>query len=217
MVQIDSSRQLEIISVPANTDPPAGVIVLLHGWGANHHDLGDLAPYLNLPEYQFLFPNGIFDHEFSDTGKMWYSFSGAGQLTDLSMSQLATSRQILSEWVQSLPATTGVPLDRTWIAGFSQGGAMTLDIGLDLPVAGLIVLSGYLHPERPKPRQDAPPVLIIHGRQDDVVPVATARTSQERLTQWGIDLQYQEFDMGHSIVLEVLDLVRTFVINKSKL
>ena len=142
---------------------------------------------------------------------MWYSFTGAGQLTDLSMEQLAASRQILSDWVQSLPDSTGIPLDRTWIAGFSQGGAMTLDIGLDLPVAGVIVLSGYLHPDRSKPAHKDPSVLIVHGKQDDVVPVAAARTSQELLTQWGVDLEYYEFEMGHSIVPEVLDVVRNFV------
>lgn len=217
MTQIDSKNPLEIISVPAQTDPSAGTIVVLHGWGANHHDLGDLAPYFKLPEYQFLFPNGIFDHEYTDTGKMWYSFTGAGRLTQNSISQLATSRQTLSEWVQSLPDSTGIPLDRTWIAGFSQGGAMTLDIGLDLPVAGLIVLSGYLHPERSKPLQAAPPVLIVHGKQDDVVPIRAAQKSQETLTQWGVNVQYQEFDMGHSIVPEVLDVVRSFVINHPKL
>jgi phospholipase/carboxylesterase len=211
MTQIDPVSQLEIISVPANTPTPTGAIALLHGWGANHQDLGDLAPYFKLPEYQFLFPNGIFDHEFTDTGKMWYSFTGAGHLTDQSVTQLATSRQVLSDWIQSLPATTGVPLDRTWIAGFSQGGAMTLDIGLDLPVAGLIVLSGYLHPDRSKPLTAAPPVLIVHGRQDDVVPVAAARNSRDLMTQWGVKVQYQEFDMGHSIVPEVLNVVRDFV------
>jgi phospholipase/carboxylesterase len=188
--------------------------VLLHGWGANHHDLGDLVPYFKLPEYQFLFPNGIFDHEYSDEGKMWYSFTGAGQLNDRSISQLTTSRQVLTDWVQSLPASTGIPLDRTWIAGFSQGGAMTLDIGLDLPVAGLIVMSGYLHPNTSQPTHPAPPTLIVHGRQDDVVPVAAARTSRDSLTQLGVDVQYQEFEMGHSIVPEVLDVVKNFVTDR---
>jgi phospholipase/carboxylesterase len=211
MTKINASSQLEIISVPANTYPPAGLIVLLHGWGANHDDLGELAPYFKLPEYQFLFPNGIFDHEFSETGKMWYSFTGAGQLTDRSLVQLANSRQVLLEWVRSLPDVTGIPLDQTWIAGFSQGGAMTLEIGLDLPVAGLIVLSGYLHPDRAKPPQAAPTVLIVHGTQDDVVPISAARKSQQLLAEWGVNVQYQEVEMGHSIVPEVLDVVRKFV------
>jgi phospholipase/carboxylesterase len=219
------SPELELISYPARTASPAGTIVLLHGWGANNQDLGELAPYFNLPEYQFFFPNGIFDHEYTDTGKMWYSFTGAGQLTDRSMSQRATSRQTLTDWIESLPAVTGIPLDRTWIAGFSQGGAMTLDIALDLPVAGAIVLSGYLHPDREAspggnlhpPAQAAPPVLIVHGRQDDVVPISAARKSRDTLTQWGIDVKYQEFDMGHTIVPEVLNVVRNFVTDGSKL
>ncbi len=204
--------QLELISIPANTPTPTGTIVLLHGWGANNEDLGDLAPYFKLPEYQFLFPNGIFPHQFTEAGRTWYSFTGDLKVTDCSAAELATSRQVLSDWIQTLPEKTGVPLDRTWIAGFSQGGAMTLEIGLDLPVAGLIVLSGYLHLERPKPLQDGPPVLIVHGRQDDVVPVAAARMSRDKLTQWGVNVQYQEFDMGHSIVPEVLQVVREFVV-----
>jgi phospholipase/carboxylesterase len=207
----DADPKLDIIFVPARTDTPVGSIVLLHGWGANHDDLGDLVPYFNLPEYQFLFPNGIFDHEYSDEGKMWYSFTGAGELTDLSRAQLATSREVLREWVQSLPDSTGIPLDRTWIAGFSQGGAMTLEIGLDLPVAGLIVMSGYLHQDRSKPESAAPPVAIVHGTKDDVVPIVAARSSRDKLTEWGIEVRYQEFEMGHSIVPEVLDVIRAFV------
>jgi phospholipase/carboxylesterase len=207
----NTDPKLDIIFVPARTDTPIGSIVLLHGWGANHDDLGDLVPYFNLPEYQFLFPNGLFDHEYSDEGKMWYSFTGAGELTDLSRRQLATSREVLSEWIQSLPDSTGIPLDRTWIAGFSQGGAMTLEIGLDLPVAGLIVMSGYLHPDRLKPQSAASPVAIVHGIQDDVVPISAARTSRDKLTEWGLNVRYQEFEMGHSIVPEVLDVIRAFV------
>ncbi len=80
MTQTDPNNPLEIIFVPARTNPPLGTIVLLHGWGANNQDLGDLVPYFKLPEYQFLFPNGIFDHEYNETGKMWYSFTGAAQL-----------------------------------------------------------------------------------------------------------------------------------------
>ncbi len=217
MTQTDRDPKLDIIFVPAQTGNPIGTIVLLHGWGANNEDLGDLVPYFNLPEYQFLFPNGIFDHEYSDAGKMWYSFTGAGQLTDLSRSQRATSSQTLTEWVLSLPDSTGIPLDRTWIAGFSQGGAMTLEIGLDIPVAGLIVMSGYVHPDRSKPAQKSPPVLIVHGRQDDVVPISVAQTARETLIQWGVEVQSQEFDMGHSIVPEVLDVVRSFVTNQPKL
>jgi phospholipase/carboxylesterase len=185
-------------------------MVLLHGWGANHQDLVELAPYFNLPEYQFFCPNGLFEHPYSETGRMWYSFTSAGQLTDRSVTELATSRQVLTEWIQSLPEHTGVPLSRTWIGGFSQGGAMSLDLGLNLPVAGVIVLSGYLHPDN-QSASHTPPVLIVHGSQDDVVPLTAARRSRDTLAQRGIEVKYREFDMGHTIVPEVLAVVREFV------
>jgi phospholipase/carboxylesterase len=190
---------------------PIGNVVLLHGWGANHRDLLEIVPYLKLPEYQFLLPNGPFAHEFTEDGRMWYSFTGAGKLTDVGRQQLASSRQQLQAWLQELPDCTGIPLERTWLAGFSQGGAMTLEVGLNLPLAGLIVMSGYLHPETSAPAK-CPPVAILHGRQDDVVPIEQAWQSRQQLTDWGAIVQYQELEMGHGIVLEELQAVRQFVL-----
>jgi phospholipase/carboxylesterase len=197
----------ELITIPATQTPELGAIVLLHGWGANNRDLVELVPYLKMPEYQFWCPNGCFDHEYTATGKMWYSFTGAGELTDRSRQELATSRQLLTEWILTLPAQTGIPLERTWIGGFSQGGAMTLDVGLDLPVGGLFVMSGYLHPERDRP-SNIPPITIVHGRQDDVVPIEAARHSRDTLVSWGAKVNYHEIDMGHTIVPEVLQIIK---------
>jgi phospholipase/carboxylesterase len=188
-------------------------MVLLHGWGANHQDLVELAPYFNLPEYQFLCPNGLFEHPWSESGRMWYFFTGAAQLTNHSLVELTRSRQVLTNWIQSLPQHTGIPLSRTWIGGFSQGGAMSLDVGLNLPVAGVIVLSGYLHPDNSPLTRPTPPVLLVHGVQDEVVPLTAAHQSRDTLIQRGIKVQYQEFDMGHMIVPEVLAVVREFVVS----
>lgn len=203
--------ELEILSIPASTASAAGVMVLLHGWGANNQDLVSLAPYFNLPDYHFLCPNGLFKHPYTDTGRMWYSFTGAGEVTDRSTAELTTSRQVLTEWIQSLPDRTGVPLSRTWVGGFSQGGAMSFDLGLTLPVAGVIALSGYLHPDNQSFATTAPPVLIVHGTQDDVVPIQAARHSRDSLSQRGLDVKYREFYMGHTILLEVFAVVREFV------
>jgi phospholipase/carboxylesterase len=58
---------------------------------------------------------------------------------------LAQSQEMLTEWLQSLENLTGIPLASTILCGFSQGGAMTLDVGLTLPLAGLICLSHRCH------------------------------------------------------------------------
>jgi phospholipase/carboxylesterase len=199
---------LDILAPPALN--PIGNIVFLHGWGANHQDLLDLVPYLQLPEYQFFLPNGFFPHQFTDTGRMWYSFTGAGRLTETGRQELATSRDRLREWILGLPAQTGIPLHKTWLGGFSQGGAMTLEVGLFLPLAGLIVMSGYLHPDLPAP-ETCPPVAIIHGRQDEVVPIDQAWQARQQIIEWGGTVQYQELEMGHDVVPAELQTVRQFV------
>jgi phospholipase/carboxylesterase len=208
---------LDIITVPA-LDPaqPLGNIVLLHGWGANQQDLEPLVPYLRLPSHQFLLPNGLFDHQLTPTGKMWYSFTGAGELTSQGRQELATSRDTLLAWIQELPEQTGVPLAKTWLAGFSQGGAMTLEVGLGLPVAGLIILSGYLHPEITAPTTPCPPIAILHGRQDEIVPIEQAWRARSQLVTWGARVEYQEIDMEHTIVMEELQAVRQFILENGE-
>jgi len=126
---------------------------------------------------------------------------------------LVESQELLINWLQSLESSTGVPLSRTILSGFSQGGAMTLDVGLKLPLAGLVVMSGYLHPDIvTRPKGDFPPTLIMHGRADEVVPLSAALKIRSAAESLGIAAEYHEFDMGHEIRPEMLDVLRNFVV-----
>ena len=202
------SLSLEVISVPPTTgEAPKNLIIMLHGWGANSQDLAPLSSLLNLPDYQFLFPNAPFPHPYSPTGRAWYELreeeSGKG---------LPESRQMLVDWIRSLEKTTNVPFSRTILSGFSQGGAMTLDIGLTFPLAGLVSMSGYLHRNLTFVGKNSfPPTLMIHGTKDEVVPLAAAMKAKETLESMGVALQYQEFDMGHEIQPSTIELFRNFV------
>lgn len=198
---------LKFISIPPTTDRQSvAMIVALHGWGANARDLTSLAPAFNLPDYQFVFPDAPFPHPQVPGGKMWYDLQGNDS------KGLLESRQLLKEFLLSLESSTGVPLSRTILGGFSQGGAMTLDVGLTLPLAGLICLSGYLHSMSPVVGSVWPPVLIVHGTQDSVVPVSAAIRARDSFTAWGASVQYHEFPMGHEIKPEIVDLMRSFVV-----
>jgi len=180
------------------------VVVVLHGWGSNAKDLAALVPALNLPDYLFLLPNAPLVHPHASGGWMWYDLQPGYR-------GLSESRQLLSEWLKTLETETSVPLNRTILAGFSQGAAMTLDVGLTLPLAGLIALSGYLHPLESRPLQQTPPILIVHGRQDTVVPLQAALTARNTLTAADAAVEYHEFEMGHEIRPEVLPLLNQFV------
>ncbi len=197
---------LEVITVPSQTaKEPAGLIVVLHGWGANAQDLSALVPVVNLPDYQFIFPNAPFPHPYTSVGRMWYDLSNQKH------QGYAESRQMLRDWLLSLESSTGVPLSRTILSGFSQGGAMTLDVGLHLPLAGLISLSGYLHPISQADIQFTP-ALIVHGRQDSVVPLKAAQYARDNLIALGVSVEYHEFDMGHEIHPEVLPVLQNFIL-----
>lgn len=207
----DNSLPLQFINVsPTNGKTPTGLIVCLHGFGSNAKDLAPFAPVLNLPNYQMLFPDAPYPHPRVAGGRMWYN------LDSTDYQGLTTSRQQLTDWLKSLENTTGVPLSRTILSGFSQGGAMTLDVGLTLPLAGLISLSGYLHSQPPTTSKQFPPVLIVHGRQDQVVTLSAAQRARDTLTNLGVAVKYQEFDMGHEIKPEVLSLMRSFILDVMK-
>ncbi|MBD2569559.1 alpha/beta hydrolase [Anabaena lutea] len=194
---------------PKTQQNPSALIVTLHGWGANAQDVASLLPYLNLPDYEFLLPNAPYPYPYSPTGRAWYD------LRDENMYEgLTESRQMLIDWLQSLESVTGVPLSRTILSGFSQGGAMTLDVGLNLPLAGLVVMSGYLHPGIEKLKHSSfPSTLIMHGRQDQVVPLPAAIKAKAVAESLGVAVDYHEFDMGHEISPEMLAVLRSFVLN----
>lgn len=218
---------LQAVTIPPQTgQPPQGLLVALHGWGANAQDLVGLAPMLKLPNYQMIFPDAPFPFPHALGGKMWYNFpenfSFQKDPTFRDRPDLTESRHRLTDWLLSLEDLTGIPLSRTVLAGFSQGGAMTLDVGINLPLAALMALSGYLHappliaslgtnaPSGTK-AQKVPPVLMVHGRQDAVVPLSASHQARNSLIAAGVGVQYHELDMGHEIRPVVLEIMQSFI------
>ncbi len=199
-------KQLNSISLSPKTKANS-LFVALHGFGANYNDLTPLASELNLRDYCFEFPDAPLFHPQVPGGKMWYD------LSNQEFPGLVESRKMLIDWLVSLESKTGIPLSKTILCGFSQGGAMTMDVGVTLPLAGLIVLSGYLHSPLQPSVEKLPPILMVHGIEDPVVPIKKGRESRETFTNLGANIQYQEFDMGHEIRPEVLKLMRSFVID----
>ncbi|MCF2145039.1 alpha/beta hydrolase [Desmonostoc muscorum LEGE 12446] len=201
---------LQFINIPtANSQPPAGLIVTLHGWGANAEDVASLLPFINLPNYQFVLPNAPFPYPYSPVGRAWYDLRVENMYEGL-----AEGRQLLIDLLQSLEGSTGVPLSRTILSGFSQGGAMTLDVGSKLPLAGLVVMSGYLHPDAVTAAKGTiSPTVITHGRYDEVVPLQAAWKARETIESLGVAVEYHEFDTGHEIDPQTIEVLRNFVVN----
>ncbi|MEL6880501.1 MAG: esterase [Cyanobacteria bacterium J06607_10] len=191
------------------------LIVLLHGWGANAKDVAGLIKAINMisTPTRGLLPDAPFKHPMSPGGLAWYDFPPGYNFQrphDFNaQADLQESRQRLTAWMNSLPDQTGIPLEQTIMGGFSQGGAMTLDVGPTLPLAAMLILSSYSHmPIAPcvTPR----PVLLLHGRQDNVVSQPKALDTKTQLEQQGLTVSYHEFDMGHEVSLEALQVASQF-------
>lgn len=189
----------------ADVKDPQYLVVMLHGWGANYHDLQPLAQVLQLPNCRFLFPNAPFEHYQMATGRAWYAL----EREDFQGIEEAGDR--LSKWLVSLADTTGIPPERTAMIGFSQGGAMTLDVGLEFKFAALCSCSGYLHYDPSERQGDFSPTLLIHGNQDQVVPLKAAQQAKTELTKIGVPLDYLEFSGGHEIPNTALVAMQNFL------
>lgn len=199
---------LEAIAISPETNrAPVALLVALHGWGANANDVAALAPLLNLPDWQMAFPHAPMPYPYADEGRMWYDLESAEH------PGLADSRDRMGQWLQSLPDRWGIPLDRTVLCGFSQGGAMALDVGLQLPLAGVASLSGYFHSlPAAQSLQSGPAVLVTHGRQDLVVPIQAAWHVRDELRSRQANLTYLELDGGHEIQLSQIAALREFAL-----
>jgi len=193
-------------------NPPSGqeikyVFVLLHGWGANYHDLSSLPPLLDLPHCQYIFPNAPYAHPHVPEGKAWYALENNNQ-------GIRESVDTFYRWLLTLEDKTNIPLSKTIVGGFSQGGAMSLDVGLQLPVAGVCSISGYLHFEPSTERNPFPPTLICHGTNDLIVPIQAARDAKTKLENVGINIQYKEYQMAHEIIPLEINVIRDFVLKQ---
>jgi phospholipase/carboxylesterase len=112
----------------------------------------------------------------------------------------------------------GIPCERIFLAGFSQGGAVAYTTALTHPekLAGLIALSTYLptpqlvHDEASEANRGIP-ILAAHGSQDDVVSPALGKQARDFLAAQGYQLAWHEYPMPHSVCIEEIMEIGTWL------
>ena len=183
---------------------PARLFLLIHGKGADEHDLEPLLPHLD-PQgrFQFVLPRAPLPFP---PGFMWYTTDGIPK----GGSELVPSVDALDDLLDSACAQGGFDRTQAIVGGFSQGAALSLALGLrrsDRPrPAGVLAMSGFL-PETPGIDYDlagAPPVLVEHGTADPLIPVTRGREAARTLQEAGVPVVYREYPMGHQVAVESL-------------
>ena len=192
---------------------PLPLVLVMHGRGADANDLADVAPMLDPPGgARFVFPNA--PKAFEAAPGMTFGFTWFDGWPPRGNS-LQESRALVLELIDKLVARYPTPPGKLIVSGFSQGGLMAIDAGYRTKqaLAGIVVMSGAIAED------DAPdfaakkdvPVLIVHGSEDDMIPVLAARRARRLLEEHGIEPEYHEFPMGHHVTPESMEVVRAFM------
>lgn len=195
-----------------------GSVIWLHGLGATNHDFDTIIPELGAPHLRFVFPAAPLRSVTINQGMRmpaWYdilSFDDPPLREEEShVRQVSTDILALIERERA----RGVAAEKIVLAGFSQGGAVALHVGLrsERKLAGVLVLSGYLLlpdtlEEERQPGGRQTPFLFCHGRYDPIVPLRLGQASFARVTRAGYNAEWSEYDMQHSLCMEEVRTIR---------
>ncbi|HEY2660680.1 MAG TPA: alpha/beta fold hydrolase [Caulobacteraceae bacterium] len=192
------------IALPASGGAPKSLVIFLHGYGSNGADLISLAPYWQaaLPNTFFIAPNAPQPCPGAPGGYQWWP------LTSLTPEARAAGvRQpaaALNTFVDNQLERHGLTEDRLALVGFSQGTMMALHVGprRKHALAGIVGYSGMLADPAALANEvrTKPPVLLVHGDADEVVPVFALQEAKLALGSLGFEIAtHVSAGLGHGI------------------
>ena len=189
------------------------LVILLHGYGADGNDLFGLAQALapHLPNTAFRSPNAPERCAVNPMGYQWFPISWLDGSPESAMKEGAErAAKTLHAYLDEALEEEGLTHDRLAIVGFSQGTMMSLNVVLRRPepFAALIGFSGRLvEIDGTGPITSKPPVLLVHGDQDEMVPVDSIHEARAGLAAEGIDVNWHiSQGIGHGIAPDGLGL-----------
>ena len=206
-------KHLELLTGPE----PKGSVIWLHGLGADCWDFVSIVKELYLPDdlpLRFIFPQAPSRPITINGGHVmpgWYDISMAELERKPDEAGVRESQGFIDALI-AREISRGVAANKIILAGFSQGGAIALQAGLrqTQALAGILALSTYLtlgdSLAKEKTTANANiPILMAHGTQDPVVPLALARSSRDAMDALGFKVEWREYPMQHSLCAQEVE------------
>ncbi|MBS0518177.1 MAG: prolyl oligopeptidase family serine peptidase [Proteobacteria bacterium] len=203
---------------PLTGGRPGHLVVLLHGYGADGDDLIGLAPVLAplMPDTAFHAPNAPYPCEGAPMGYQWFGISRLDP--HVAATGVRAAAPFVDAFLDDTMAQYGLDETRTLLVGFSQGTMIALHCGLrrDVPLAGIVGFSGMLAaPEALASEiRSRPPVLLIHGDADPMLPSQLSEHAAETLKQNGVPVGLHIAPgVGHGIDQTGLSYAARFILD----
>jgi phospholipase/carboxylesterase len=209
---------LELIEVQTGPNP-TGAIIWMHGLGADGHDFEPIVPELVRPgerALRFVFPNAPVRPVTLNRGypmRAWYDIVGLERRAAQDEAGIRGSHAAIEALIRR-ENERGIASSRIALAGFSQGGAMALYSGTRYAekLAGIMGLSCYMLLEsrfgaERVPANQATPIFLAHGTQDQVVSPALGEQTRRLLEAEKYPVEWHDYPMGHSVCpQEIIDI-----------
>jgi phospholipase/carboxylesterase len=207
---------------------PIGSVIWLHGLGADGHDFEPIVPELRIPSslpLRFVFPHAPVRPVTVNGGmsmRAWYdivSLDAEGRSDEAGVRE--SSALLLGLVEEEL--SRGIEPGRIVLAGFSQGGAIAMHVGLRYKerLAGLMLLSTYLPVPRafaaevredPSSQPRSVPILMAHGTLDPMLPLALGKESAAMIEAAGYTVDWHEYPMAHGVCPAEIADIRNFLL-----
>jgi|HubBroStandDraft_1064217.scaffolds.fasta_scaffold37507_3 phospholipase/carboxylesterase len=217
-----ASALLETVEVETGPNVTASII-WMHGLGADGHDFEPAVPHLADrvgQSVRFIFPHAPVRPVTINSGmrmRAWYDILGFDRQTRQDESGIRDSAAAIAALIRR-EEVRGIDVARIVLAGFSQGGAMSLYIGARYPqrLAGVIALSCYLplaeqFPAERLAANQSTPIFMAHGSMDPVIEERRGLESRELLTAAGYSVEWHSYRMAHAVCVEELAAISAFL------
>jgi phospholipase/carboxylesterase len=213
---------LECVEIETAAKPDAAVI-WLHGLGADGHDFAPIVPELVRGAeraWRFVFPHAPLRPVTINGGmrmRAWYDIAGFDRKAAVDEAGFRDADRAVRELI-AREHERGMPAHRIVLAGFSQGGAVSLYSAPRHPerLAGVMALSTYLPlSERLGSERltanDATPILMAHGLMDNVLPFSMGIESRNELKRLGYPVEWHQYPMAHAVCADEIADIRGFL------
>ncbi len=208
--------QLNGPRLPAASGKADRLIVFAHGYGADGNDLIGLGRHWArvLPTAAFASPHAPERCTMSPTGYQWFGITR--MQPDEMLRGVERAAPILNAFIDAELARLGLDASRLALVGFSQGTMMSLHVGLrrQVPPAAIVGFSGALPGAERLPAEivGRPPVLLVHGDADDMIPVQALHAAANGLGAAGVPVRWHvSRGVGHGIAPDGLELAGRFL------
>ena len=190
---------------PYNSLKIESLVIMLHGWSINSDYMSNFFPIFlkKCHHTAFYAPDAPYPCSHAEEGRQWFEFDPEQGVDFYKHNQdVELSTHIIDELILAATKAFNLPLQRIILSGYSQGGVMTLAEGTRHNLAGLLVFAGVLL--TPHTIQSAhgnsPEIMFIHGRNDEVMPLAALEYTKQILLEKDYKLQTVVCEgSGHSM------------------